>query len=116
MPPRLKPKVPQPLFIAEWREQRGLTQEQLGAKLNTTGVSISRYETRERQPDLRAQEAIAEALGINVIDLRRDPAQPSADALLREKSPEVAEGIIKLIGQPPEVIERVLALVDALRK
>jgi transcriptional regulator with XRE-family HTH domain len=97
MPPRIGPKKPFKLFIAEWREAKGLTQQQLADRLGTSDVTISRWETRMRQADLDAQEAIAEALGIEPNDLRRHPDQPSADALLRDQPQEVVEQAIKLI-------------------
>lgn len=102
MPPRIGPKKPFKLFIAEWREAKGLTQQQLGDRLGTSDVTISRWETRMRQADLDAQEAIAEALGIEPQDLRRHPDQPSADALLRD--------------QPQEVVEQAIRLIQAIRR
>lgn len=108
MPARIGPKRPIRLYIAEWRETRGLSQEQLGGRLGTKGVSgvtISRWETGTRLPDLRAQAAIAEALGIDVFDLRRHPDTPSADALLRDQPQEVRDQAIRLIEairRPPK--------------
>lgn len=97
MPARIGPKKPFRLFIAEWRESRGLTQDQLGDRLGTSDVTISRYETGKRKPDLNAQAAIAEALGIDPFDLFRHPDQPSADALLRDQPQDIREQAIKLI-------------------
>jgi transcriptional regulator with XRE-family HTH domain len=97
MPTRIGPKKPFRLFIAEWREHFGLSQQQLADRLDTSDVTISRWETRKRQPDLNAQAAIAEALGIEPFDLRRHPDQPSADALLRGQPAEVQEQAIRLI-------------------
>ncbi len=102
MPPRIGPRRPIRLYLAEWREEKELTQEQLAARLGTSHVTISRWETRKRQPDLNAQEAIAEALGIEAVDLRRHPDQPSADELLR--------------GQPPEVVDQAMKLIRAIRR
>lgn len=76
---------------------KGLTQEQLAARLGCSDVTISRWETVRRRPDLRAQAAFAEALGVDPFDLRRHPNQPSADALLRDQPPEVREQAIRLI-------------------
>lgn len=102
MPPRIGPRKPLRLFLAEWREAKGLTQQQLADRLGTSDVTISRWETYKRQPDLAAQEAVAEALGIDFVDLRRHPEQPSADALLR--------------GQPPEVVDQAIKLIQAIRR
>lgn len=94
---RIGPKKPFRLYIAEWREHRHLTQQQLADRLGTSDVTVSRWETRKRQPDLNAQAAIAEALDIEPFDLRRHPDQPSADALLRGQPVEVKEQAIRLI-------------------
>jgi transcriptional regulator with XRE-family HTH domain len=81
---RIGPKRPVRLFIAEWRKHRGdMSQEQLANRIGSTKSSISRWETGERDITLGALGAIAEALDCQVADLYRDPARPSADALLQ---------------------------------
>jgi transcriptional regulator with XRE-family HTH domain len=102
MPPRIGPRKPVQLFLAEWREKKGLTQQQLADRLDTSDVTISRWETRARKPDDDAKAAIAWVLGIEVVDLYRHPDRPSADALLR--------------GQPPEVIDQALRVITAMRR
>lgn len=97
MPTRIGPRKVFRLYLAEWREHKGLTQQQVADRLGTTDVTISRWETKKRQPDFNAQCAYAEALGIDVNDLRRHPDTPSADALLRDQPPEVIDQAIKLI-------------------
>lgn len=102
MPKRIGPKLPFRYYIAEWRESRGLTQEQLAGRLDTTSVTVSRWETGKRRPDLDALAALAEALDCAITDLARHPDTPSADALLR--------------GQPPEVVEQAMKVIRALRR
>lgn len=97
MSPRIGPKRPHRLFLAEWREHRGLSQDALGGRLGVTHVTISRWETGKRRPDLNAQAAIAEALDLEPIDLFRHPDRPSADALLRDQPAGVQEQAIRLI-------------------
>jgi transcriptional regulator with XRE-family HTH domain len=97
MPARIYAKRQPHLYLAEWREKANLTQQQLADRLETSDVTISRWETNKRRPSMDAQEAIAEALGIEAVDLRRHPDQPSADALLRDQPPEVVDMIIKQI-------------------
>ncbi|WP_410052672.1 helix-turn-helix domain-containing protein, partial [Bradyrhizobium sp. SZCCHNR1064] len=41
MPPRIGPRKPVRLFLAEWREKRGLTQQQLADRLETSDVTVS---------------------------------------------------------------------------
>lgn len=102
MPPRIGPRRPFQLFIAEWREEKELTQQQLADRLGTSDVTVSRWETGKRKADNDAQQAIAEALGIEWQDLFRHPKRPSADALLRD--------------QPPEIVEQALKLIQAIRR
>src|SRR5688500_2975815 len=98
MPPRIKPKQPIRLYIAEWRENRGLTQRDIGERLGEVShVTISRWENGTRLPDLNAQAAIAEALDIDVLDLHRHPKQPSADALLADQPQEIRDLALKLV-------------------
>lgn len=100
MPARIGPKQPLRLYLAEWRESRSLSQEALGRRLGPKGVSgvtVSRWETGKRKPDLNVQAAIAEALGIDPFDLHRHPDTPSADALLRDQSPEIQDQAISII-------------------
>ncbi len=102
MPTRIGPRRTIRLFIAEWRDEKGLTQQQLADRLGTSDVTVSRWETRKRQCDTDAQQAIAEALGIEWQDLFRHPDRPSADALLRD--------------QPQEVVEQAIRLIQAIRR
>jgi transcriptional regulator with XRE-family HTH domain len=97
MPTRIGPRHPHRIFIAEWREKKDLTQEQLGERLGTSDVTISRWETGKRKPDLDAQAAIAEALGIELTDLFRHPDTPSADALLRDQPAEVIDAAFRML-------------------
>jgi len=39
--------TPPRIFLHEWRKARGLTQEQLGELVGTTGATISRWEKSE---------------------------------------------------------------------
>jgi transcriptional regulator with XRE-family HTH domain len=66
-------------FIRQWREFRGLSQEALGARLDTSGTSISRIENGEQPYTQDTLEAIADALQTDVASLlMRDPSDPNA--------------------------------------
>lgn len=56
-------------FIKEWREYRGLTQEQLAERVNTTKTTISRLEDLKQGYTQDGLDAIADALGAHVADL-----------------------------------------------
>jgi transcriptional regulator with XRE-family HTH domain len=85
------------LYLAEWREHRKLTQQQLADQLGSSGVTVSRWETQQREPSLSTQKAIAEVLDIELADLHRHPDEPNADALLRGQPQEVVDLVLKLI-------------------
>lgn len=94
---RIGPKNPPRLFIAEWRERRNLTQEQLAARIGSTKSSISRWETGERDITLGALSAVAEAIGCAVPDLYRDPERPSADALMQQFDDQTRRQAFRLL-------------------
>ena len=94
---RIGPKKPRQNYLRAWREERGLTQEQLSDRLNTSKGQISSWETGRRSMTWAVQEALAEALSIEPWDLFRDPQQPSADELLRNATPEIRQQAIEVI-------------------
>lgn len=64
MPPRIgSPSRRRRHFIKEWREFRGLTQQQLAELLDTDKASISRVEDLKQGYTQDSLEAIADALG-----------------------------------------------------
>jgi transcriptional regulator with XRE-family HTH domain len=97
MTARIGPRRPRRTFLAEWRENRGLTQQQLGDRLGVTDVTVSRWETGRSLLNTNVLAALAEALDMEPQDLYRHPDTPSADELLRDQPPEVREQAINLI-------------------
>lgn len=99
MPARIFPKRLPRLFLAEWREAHKptLTQAALGLRMGVSDVTISRWETGKRRPDINVIAAYAEALGREFADMLRHPDTPSADELLRDQPPDVQENAIKMI-------------------
>lgn len=101
---RIGPKAPIKHYLKEWRVKIGLTQQQLADRLPSgddgrpTGKDqISRWERRERGMTMDVQAALAEALGIDPWQLFRDPAQPSADELLKNATPQQRQQAFFLI-------------------
>ncbi len=56
-------------FIAELRKEKGMTQEQLGAKLGVNSRSVSRWENGHGMPDISLLLELAEVLGVTVQEL-----------------------------------------------
>lgn len=68
-------------FIQACRKDLGITQGELGAKLNVTDKAISRWERGVGFPDIKLLEPLADALQISVEELMRcQQAQPKASA------------------------------------
>lgn len=97
MATRIGPRRPRRTYLSEWRENRGLTQQQLGDRLGVTDVTVSRWETGRALLNTNVLAAISEALNIEPQDMYRHPDQPSADALLRDQPVEIRDQAIKLI-------------------
>jgi transcriptional regulator with XRE-family HTH domain len=56
--------VPAKHYLREWREARGLSQDQLGRLCGTTGATISRYENNDRGLPLELMLKLFEHLDI----------------------------------------------------
>lgn len=104
MPVKIGPRRPRKIFLAEHREARGLTQEQLANRLETTAMTVSRWERGATSVTTGTLQAIAEALGsgMEAEDLYHHPDHPSPNQLLR--------------GQPADVIENAMRMIRALRR
>lgn len=102
---RIGPSKPFKHFLKEWREKRGLTQQQLADRLpvgedgKPTGKDqISRWENGKRGMTMEVQVALSEALNLDSPgDLFRDPHMPSADDLLRRATPAQRNQIFAVI-------------------
>lgn len=65
-----------------YRKQKGLTQEQLGLSINTSGAYISNIERAVKKPSLENLAAIAEALDITVDDMITPPRNNGLESLI----------------------------------
>lgn len=94
---RIGPRRPFRQYLKEWRELRGLTQQQLADRLETGKDQVSRWESGKRGMGDKVIAALSEALSLEPGDLFRDPAVPSADELLRKATPEERQLAIDLV-------------------
>jgi transcriptional regulator with XRE-family HTH domain len=94
---RIGPRRPFRHYLREWREHRGLTQQQLADRLDTGKDQISRWESGKRGMGAEVIAALSEALQLDPGDLVRDPKIPSADELLRNATPEQRSLAIDLV-------------------
>lgn len=92
---RIGPKNPRRmrLFLKEWREHHGLTQEQVAERIGTTKGTVSRMEIKAREPNLGYLAAFAEAIDREVAELFLDPATPTQADLLGASQDELRAAI-----------------------
>ena len=62
--------------IARLRHERGMTQEQLAAKVYVTRQAVSRWETGEGEPGIDMRKLLAGALDVPVVELLDLPDEP----------------------------------------
>lgn len=101
---RIGPKNPNKMrvFLREWREHFGLTQETLADRIGTTKGTVSRMEKSTREPNLGYLAAFAEALDIDTGQLFRLPGAPTQEEL-------------QVIGASPEELRAAIQLVRLAR-
>ena len=56
-------------FISKCRREKGLTQKELGERLNVTDRAVSKWETGRGFPDVNIMEDLCRELDINVSEL-----------------------------------------------
>src|SRR5579859_1628556 len=102
MPRVGNPENRRPTFIKEWRIYRGLTQEQLAERLETSKTTISELESGNRGYTQDGLEAIAEALGTDPASLlMRRPGQDEIWSVWEQAKP----------GQKTQIIEVVKTII-----
>ena len=66
--------------IKEARESAGLTQRELGDRIGVVEMTVSRYERGVNQPTIEGLSAIADALGVSLVELLPNSGLTAPDA------------------------------------
>ncbi|MCB2099144.1 MAG: helix-turn-helix transcriptional regulator [Parvularculaceae bacterium] len=61
------------LYLREWRKSGQLTLQAVARRLNTTNITVSRWERRVHPINVNQLELLADIFGCDVIDLFFDP-------------------------------------------
>ncbi len=86
------------LYIAEWRESRGLSTDRLADRLDVGRATMWKYEAGRLKVGPDIQAAIAEALNIDPGDLWRPPSdRPSLDRMAKDLPDESFAAIADLV-------------------
>ena len=77
-------------YLRDLRTRRGLTQEQVAEALRVSGAAVSKWENGKCLPDLTKLEALAEVLGVGILDLMRCGAAPAPRLAPENAGPDPA--------------------------
>lgn len=82
--------------ISNLRKRQGMTQADLGEKLNYSDKAVSKWERGESAPDILTLVSIAEVLGVTVDDLLSDPnALPEKTGAVQQAMDQVVQKTLK---------------------
>ena len=62
--------------ITQLRQAAGMTQSELGEKLNYSDKSVSKWERAESIPDVAVLKQLADLFGVKLDDLLREEPEP----------------------------------------
>jgi|GEM_PF-2227438 len=112
---RISPKNPHltRLFLREWREWAGFTQEELAERMETTKGTVSRMELGLREPNLGYLAAVAEALGCQAASLFSHPGLAEAASPAPGSGKEPPEDLLVQLEQATDLLRRIQ---DGLRR
>lgn len=87
------------IHLREWRKLRGLTQERLAGRLDTTAATISRWENEKAPWSAADLRGIAAALQCEPEDLFRNPHKPEGRAwrIIRGMKPDQQERAARIL-------------------
>ncbi len=94
---RIGRRKPAHLYIAEWREHRGLTLDDMAGRLEVQRNTIWRWENEQKRLDPQKIANLAHALDLEPEELWRPPPGRSIDALLKDASEELRNTAIDIV-------------------
>ncbi len=110
-------------LIKELRTEKGLTQQELAARLKVSSTAVSKWENGKNLPDISMLEPLAETLGVSIYDIvkGKSPAQKEETEMAAETASEKgsADAAIKsvidaAIDQRKKRTRRIIRTVLAL--
>ncbi|HEU4495728.1 MAG TPA: helix-turn-helix transcriptional regulator [Flavobacterium sp.] len=89
------------------RKEKGLSREDLGSTVGTSGAVIGRYEREEITPSVEIANKIAQALGVSL-----DYLVGNNSVVAKDK--KIVERLEVIAGMPDEEQRQLLNVIDAL--
>lgn len=99
MPTKIHDKGRRParVYLREWRDAKGLSQDQLAERLETSKSVISKLETGKQRYNQDWLEAYAFALDVDVSAFFRHPDAPTPQELLASMTPDRQRTALQLL-------------------
>lgn len=96
---RVVPKRRRYLFLGEWREARGFTQEAVADRLDVDKNTVARWEQQKgtRKPDIDVIAALAEVYDIEPADFYSAPDDPSPESMLRKAPDDLRASVVTIL-------------------
>ena len=92
------------LYIKEWLDHRGLSDERAANRLGVARETVYRWRTDQTRLDPEKLARLASALDMEPQEFYRPPGQPSLDAMLADAPDELrataADIVRRLVGKP----------------
>ena len=114
--------------LRELRQQRNMTQLEVAESLGVSRVTITKYETGDREPDLKTAQRLAELFGVSIDYLvgasdddpgpapSTDEDEPIRFAALSGPEVDPDTGTVKISEALQRDLDRIQAEVDRLKK
>lgn len=85
------------LYIQEWTEVRGLSDETLADRIGVARQTVYRWRTEQHRLDPPKIASLAAALDLEPEELFRPPSRPSLDAKIKTLSDEEAKEAAEML-------------------
>ncbi|TRX35077.1 helix-turn-helix domain-containing protein [Flavobacterium restrictum] len=94
-------------LITQLRKEKGLSRDDLGAIVGTSGAVIGRYEREEITPSVEIANKIAQALGVSL-----DYLVGNNSVMVKDK--KIVERIEDIASMPDSEQKQIFSVIDAL--
>lgn len=87
------------LYIDEWMEKRGLSDEKLADRVGVARETVWRWRNQQHRLNPDKIAVLAEALDIEPQELWRPPSRPSLDAIMKDASDDLHETAADIVAR-----------------
>lgn len=85
------------LYVKEWMDARGLSDEKLGNRLGVARETVWRWRTEQHRLNPEKLAQLASALDIEPQDFYRPPTRPSLDAIVEDAPDDLRNTAVDIV-------------------